>query len=198
MTAVFVVLGVLFAEIVGYVLHRLLHSERVAWLSRNHMVHHLQLYGPKMSQRSAVYKNPPHAPAHLSFGAEWLVPAVVVLGGGALILTLLDVELLDQVVFFGGTLGWSLILFNYMHDAMHLRNFWMLRWSWTSRWFRRVRRLHDIHHVRVSDEGRMDMNFGICFHWLDRIFGTYSSAGAPLNEKGVEAAHERYGALLES
>lgn len=197
MIVIFVVLGVLFAEIVGYFLHRLLHSERIAWLSKGHMIHHLQLYGPQMSQRSEVYKNPPHAPRHLSIGSEWLVPVLVLLAGGVTALTLIGVSTVDQVAFFGATVGWTLLLFNYMHDAMHLQNFWMLRWSWTNRWFRRTRRLHDIHHVRVTDDGLMDANFGICFHWLDRIFGTYVFAGAPLNEKGLRAAHKRYASLLD-
>ena len=36
-----VICSCLVAEFIGYWLHRLLHSDKLAWLSRNHMAHHL-------------------------------------------------------------------------------------------------------------------------------------------------------------
>ena len=47
------VAGIVFCELVGYWLHVLLHSDRIRWLSRNHMIHHLKVYGPKKGLRSA-------------------------------------------------------------------------------------------------------------------------------------------------
>ena len=43
------------AELLGYLLHRLLHSGWIAFLSRNHMRHHLVIYGPLQEQRSQTY-----------------------------------------------------------------------------------------------------------------------------------------------
>ena len=39
------------SELLGYLLHRLLHSGKVGLLSRGHMRHHLVFYGPLQSQR---------------------------------------------------------------------------------------------------------------------------------------------------
>src|SRR5260370_35759227 len=63
-------------ELLGYGLHRLVHSGAIGLLSRNHMKHHLVLYGPLQAQRWNEYR---HATDH-SFslrngGVEWLVPA---------------------------------------------------------------------------------------------------------------------------
>src|SRR5579864_7760102 len=41
------------SELLGYLLHRLLHSGKIGFLSRSHMRHHLVLYGPMRSQRPA-------------------------------------------------------------------------------------------------------------------------------------------------
>jgi sterol desaturase/sphingolipid hydroxylase (fatty acid hydroxylase superfamily) len=37
----------LIAELTGYLMHILLHSNKIAFLSKSHMIHHLVLYGPK-------------------------------------------------------------------------------------------------------------------------------------------------------
>ena len=37
----------LFTEIAGYFIHILLHSNKIQFLSKNHMVHHLKVYQPK-------------------------------------------------------------------------------------------------------------------------------------------------------
>ena len=38
--------GVIFAEFFGYWLHILLHNDKIKWLSRSHMQHHLREYHP--------------------------------------------------------------------------------------------------------------------------------------------------------
>lgn len=43
MNVVAIIVGlILYAEFVGYFLHKLLHSENIAWLSKSHMNHHLR------------------------------------------------------------------------------------------------------------------------------------------------------------
>ncbi len=46
----------LVAEFTGYWLHRLLHCDKVQFLSRGHLIHHFLVYGPQQSMRSTGYK----------------------------------------------------------------------------------------------------------------------------------------------
>ena len=50
-----VICSCLVAELAGYWLHRLLHSDTLPFLSRGHMVHHLLLYGPMQPMRAERY-----------------------------------------------------------------------------------------------------------------------------------------------
>jgi hypothetical protein len=47
----------LVAELAGYWLHRLLPSDRLPFLSRTHMFHHVLLYGPLQPMRAEHYKD---------------------------------------------------------------------------------------------------------------------------------------------
>src|ERR1700740_1951555 len=49
--------SIFLAELVGYNLHRILHSERFPALSRTHLIHHFLLYGPNQPMRAQIYKN---------------------------------------------------------------------------------------------------------------------------------------------
>lgn len=49
------VLAVVASELLGYLLHRLLHSGWIPFLSMNHMKHHLLLYGPLQKQRPSEH-----------------------------------------------------------------------------------------------------------------------------------------------
>jgi|SRR5436190_19244686 len=88
---------------------------------------------------------------------------------------------------------WPVFMFSYLHDRMHLSEFWMARNPALSLWFRSARRRHDIHHHAVNDNGRMDDNFGIGFFLFDRGFRTIASRHRPFNRAGFEAAMLRYG-----
>tara|TARA_R100000808_G_C2155151_1_gene166905 strand:+ start:1251 stop:1859 length:609 start_codon:yes stop_codon:yes gene_type:complete len=59
-----------------------------------------------------------------------------------------------------------------MHSAFHVKGHFL----WKFRWFRRLVRLHDIHHFD-------NVNYGICFFFMDRIFGTYRNT-FPVDEDG--------------
>src|SRR5258708_36941951 len=75
-----VICSCLVAELVGYWLHRLLHSGKLPFLSRSHMLHHLLLYGPMQPMRAEHYNNV--TPGRLSLrnsGLEWLAPSAVAL-----------------------------------------------------------------------------------------------------------------------
>lgn len=189
--AVFV--GVVYSEFVGYFVHKLLHSEKIPALSRDHMIHHLKQYGPKMSMRSEEYYISSNERFNIgNVGLEWLVPLGIVVAASVGIMTLAGVPWWFQALMLGSAIGWGVIVFNYFHAGLHLTNFWMLKNKHLARWFKNARRLHDIHHTRISDEGRMHVNFGIFFFFFDRVFGTKADTTGHFNDPGYERAKERY------
>jgi sterol desaturase/sphingolipid hydroxylase (fatty acid hydroxylase superfamily) len=182
------------AEFLGYWLHRLLHSSRMRILSSSHMQHHLLLYGPKQNQRpSEHYKDATVGRVALgNIGLEWLVPSTLVLGASLGMFWLLGVRAIYQAIYVVVVLGWSFVTFNYLHDRMHIKGFWMERNRWTRSWFLTARTLHDVHHRTLNDAGIMDKNFGIGFFFFDRLFGTLALQQAPFNHTGYETAQRLY------
>src|SRR6266478_3707729 len=73
-----------------------------------------------------------------------------------------------QVLALCTLLGWPVLMFSYLHDRMHILNFWMTRVPPLRSWFLRARRLHDFHHRSVNSKGFMNTNFGIGFYFFDR------------------------------
>lgn len=188
------VAAIVYAELIGYWVHILLHSERFPSLSRAHMLHHLRDYGPHKKLRTEDYINSSEGRASFlgGIGMEWFIPlstVVVVTVGG---LWLFKTPLFISLVFIVVGITWGYIGFSYMHSAMHLKNFWMLKNSWLRHWFLNVRRVHDIHHNNVSPDGRMQTNYGICFFWFDRLFQSYSRRVLPHAKQGFEQAYKRY------
>ena len=51
-----VICSCLVAELAGYWLHGLLHSDKLPFLNRSNMVHHLLLYGPMQPRWAECYK----------------------------------------------------------------------------------------------------------------------------------------------
>ena len=62
---------------------------------------------------------------------------------------------------------------------------------------RRSAKLHDLHHLRINKEGIMDINFGICFFVMDRIFGTFNSKGEKFSNENHAIALGRYSFIQE-
>lgn len=192
------VAGIVVSEFLGYMLHRLLHSGRVGWLSRSHMIHHLVLYGPLDPKRpGGDYRNATEGRARLgNVGLEWLVPGAAMLGtlSGGFWLT--GVPWGHQITFFATSLLWSLVVFSYLHDRMHQKGFWMERNPVLRRWFLRARDFHDIHHWALNDDGFMNRNFGIGFFVFDRLFGTRSELWEQFNKNGYERALQRFAKVV--
>jgi sterol desaturase/sphingolipid hydroxylase (fatty acid hydroxylase superfamily) len=186
------------SELIGYWLHRLLHSGKVRFLAQSHMTHHLVQYGPAQHMRpSPEYLDATAGRVSLgNIGLEWLAPAGLILGTFLLTFQLLSVPWLYQAVFVGVTLAWSFVMFSYLHDRMHQKGFWMERNPALRRWFLAARKLHDIHHRSLNDDGKMDKNFGIGFFLFDRLFGTSAWKQGPFNRGGYEAAKRRNGLIL--
>lgn len=188
----------LMTELLGYWLHRLLHSGVIGCLSRNHMKHHLVLYGPLQNQRSSAYRDATNeSPSLGNIGLEWLIPAGLLLFGMVMAFHFLHVRLIYRFVSLGTSLLWGFLMFSYLHDVMHIEGFWMEKNRWLGRWFTSARTLHDIHHEVVNREGLMDRNFGIGFFLFDRLFGTLCIATQTLDKLAYERALERFRTILE-
>ena len=183
----------LFAELVGYLLHRVLHSDLIPSLSRSHLIHHLVHYGPQQPMRTPAYQDATVGRLALgNVGMEWTVPIALILllcWGG---MNLLGVSWPYQLVALITMISWAVFMFSYLHDRMHLEDFWMARAPLFKNWFLRARRLHDIHHHSLNDHGQMDRNFGIGFFFFDRLFGTLRKRHFSLNKHGYRAALRRY------
>ena len=187
------------SELLGYLLHRLLHSGRIGLLSRSHMRHHLVLYGPLQPQRPGKeYRDATTSAALGNVGLEWLIPGAILLFASIVVLHWLHVTLFHQLVFIAGTLLWSFLMFSYLHDRMHEAGYWMEQNRWMRRWFGAAREAHDIHHWALNDEGLMDKNFGIALHFFDRVFGTLAVDWPTFNRRGFDKAMHRFGDLLKS
>lgn len=186
--------SVVVAELAGYWLHRLLHSDKFPALSRGHLIHHFLIYGPRQPMRAGEYHDATDNRFSVgNIGLEWLAPSAIILLSCWGMMLLLGVSRAHQVLALCTLLAWPLLMFSYLHDRMHLENFWMTRVPLLKSWFLNARRLHDIHHRSVNSDGYMDTNFGIGFYFFDRFFRTLSRRHRPFNWNGYRAAIERYG-----
>lgn len=195
-----VAVSTIVAELLGYLLHRLMHSGWIPWLSLGHMKHHMVLYGPLQKQRpSEHYLDATTGEVAIgNIGLEWIIPSSVILAISAAGLRLLSVSLTDQAVSIGTILAWSFLMFSYLHDRMHIKGFWMGRAPLLRYWFVRARRLHDIHHQVLNNGGLMDKNFGIGFFVFDRLFGTLAHRASAFNNAGYAAAQKKFRNLYDN
>ena len=183
----------LLAEFFGYWLHRLLHSDKIPFLSRGHLIHHFLVYGPGQPMRHDEYHDATdHRFSVGNIGLEWLAPSSIILATLWALMKLGHVPVLYQSIALAALIVWPLFMFSYLHDRMHQSDFWMERVPLLHTWFRAARRLHDIHHHALDDRGRMDANFGIGFFLFDRLFQTMVLRHRVVNRAGFEAARLRY------
>jgi sterol desaturase/sphingolipid hydroxylase (fatty acid hydroxylase superfamily) len=198
--AICVTASIAVAEFLGYLLHRLMHNGWIPWLSVSHMKHHMLLYGPLQKQRpSEQYRDATTGEVAIgNIGLEWIVPSSAILAISVAALRLLRVSLADQALSIGTILVWTFLMFSYLHDRMHVKGFWMGRAPLLKRWFLQARRLHDIHHHALNNDGLMEKNFGIGFFIFDRLFGTLAHELSAFNPRGYGAAQERFRNLYGS
>ncbi len=186
-------IAVVIAELAGYVLHRIMHGERFPSLSKAHLIHHIELYGPNQPMRSKQYKDATHGRAALgNIGMEWVIPSGAILTVLLLTMLVMGVGWKYEAIVMSTLLGWPIFMFSYLHDRMHLRDFWMEKIPILNVWFKNARRLHDIHHHSLNDQGRMDRNYGIGFFFFDRLFRTLAKHHCPMNWHGYRAAVRRH------
>lgn len=198
MTAIFwILIALISAEFAGYLLHRLLHSGRIDYLSRSHMVHHMCIYGPKMDMLAPVYKlSVRHRPSFLGVGLEWIAPGLILYAVIILSLVFFSVPWFYILLLVAVSFVYIYVFYNYLHDAMHIDGFWLQKTPLDA-WFLRRRGWHFLHHTELSDSGLMKCNFGITFVILDRVFGTFADRAEHFNEKGFMAAERRYASVLK-
>ena len=196
--AVIITLGLscMLAEFFGYWLHRLLHSDKICFLSRAHLIHHFLIYGPGQPMRHDHYHDATDSRFSVgNIGLEWLVPSAFILAILYAAMRILHIPVFYQAVALLTLVFWPAFMFSYLHDRMHLSDFWMARHPFFRSWFLQARRLHDIHHHSVNDFGRMDANFGIGFFFFDHLFRTILRRHRRFNRTGFEAARRRYGLI---
>lgn len=136
--------SIVVAELAGYWLHRLLHSDKFPALSRGHLIDHFLIYGPQQPMRAGAYRDATNNRFCVgNVGLEWLAPSAIILlfCWGAMLL--LRVPPVYQLLALCTLLGWPILMFNYLHDRMHLENFWMTRLPFLKTWFLNARGLHD-------------------------------------------------------
>ncbi len=188
-----IVLGIVYAEASGYFLHILFHSDKIKFLSRSHMRHHIVKYGPEMPQRLNI-KGDGTIKRILDsgIGIEWIPPVVTVVGLVFLLGWIFNIALIYQLSFVGALVLWVGFLFVYMHDAIHVEGIWLEKNKLFGKWFLSVRRGHDIHHINVSRSGLLNKNYGICFLAFDKLFGTFSNDLGVADTEGLENLHKRF------
>jgi len=196
MIAILPVVGgsILLAELYGYWLHVLLHSYKIPALSRAHMAHHILSYGPGERQRSVAYIQEVEEGTTLiaGLGLEWLIPALFLLGFTVGLEWLLGLPWAYIAVSITTILAYTAFLFWWLHDRMHVKGTWLTKNRLVRRSFMRARKLHDIHHHHVTDDGLMNVNYGIATPLFDHVFGSYLGKLKGLNRAGIYAALVRY------
>jgi sterol desaturase/sphingolipid hydroxylase (fatty acid hydroxylase superfamily) len=117
--------SVVIAEFAGYWLHRLLHSDKFPALSRGHLIHHFLIDGPRQSMRATEYLDATDNRTSVgNAGVAWLAPSAIILLFCWGAMALLGVPPLYHVLALCTLLGWPILMFSYLLDRMHIRNFW--------------------------------------------------------------------------
>jgi sterol desaturase/sphingolipid hydroxylase (fatty acid hydroxylase superfamily) len=158
------VVALISTELVGYVIHRALHAGVLGRFSELHNEHHFTIYPPNGSLRSEEYKHPERTGILKKVGEEWVVPISIISIPLVAILLIVGVPIQYLLFSLAISLLWAWLGLAYMHKSFHLKHFWMDK----SRWYKKVRRLHDIHHLEVTK------NYGITFFGFDKIVGTFT------------------------
>jgi sterol desaturase/sphingolipid hydroxylase (fatty acid hydroxylase superfamily) len=158
----FGVVAVALVEAVGYLWHRF--AEHLGWMGNTiryrHWVHHEMDY-PIDNLRPAGQTEYRRAGSWTWF----------VLGAVAAALMFWLLPLWAAVPLASGVALYAWCVISYLHDSFHVQGHWLERFAW----FRRIRRLHDIHHWQPC-------NYGILFFWMDRLFGTLLEDFPPRRE----------------
>lgn len=140
----------------GYVAHLALHQKWMGRFNSAHMTHHLKLYPPNdfTSDKYRRAGNDSTVKFFVIASLPMIITPIILYFCGILTLSSLIVVLVVE-----GLMGY---LNNYLHDAFHITNHWLIGLPIFDRWVK----LHYIHHINMS------ANFGIFSFIWDRFFLT--------------------------
>ncbi|MBI2798044.1 sterol desaturase family protein [Candidatus Saccharibacteria bacterium] len=148
----FTFIGPLFVEVGGYFWHRF--AEHQGWLGESvrarHIVHHQEDY-PVEALRPAKQKY------QSANSWSWYVLALILM---ALAYVLFPPKY--SLLMIAGGLLYATFVVSKFHKSFHLQRTWLQRFAW----YKKLVKLHDIHHYAP-------VNYGINFFFMDRLFGTY-------------------------
>ncbi|MDA2935800.1 sterol desaturase family protein [Patescibacteria group bacterium AH-259-L05] len=148
----FTIGGVIVVDLTSYFWHRFVeHNGFLGEMFRpRHVVHHEGHYPPESLR-------PKHPEEYKSAGSKgWYV-----LAGLDIVLIFLIFPLRDAVPLVVGGVLYARFVVQYFHIVFHIPSHWLHRFKR----FKRLIKLHDIHHWAPC-------NYGIVFFWVDRIFKT--------------------------
>ena len=91
----------------------------------------------------------------VAIGIEWLEPSAIILWFCYGVMSLLGLPHLYQLIALCTLLGWSIFMFSYLQDKMHIENFWITTVSVLKSWFLHARGMRDIHHRSEDSRGFM-------------------------------------------
>jgi len=100
-------------------------------------------------------------------------------------MALLGVPLVYQVLALCTLLVWPTLMFSYLHDRMHIEDFWMTKVPLLKSWF--LESAKDARHPSPQREQRRlhGQNFGIGFYFFDRFFPDHGEAPSSLQLDGI-------------
>lgn len=156
-----VLLGIFTVEFVGYFWHRWVEHKEILGkqIAFRHYKHHEVQYPVNKLRNGPGYES----------ADSWTWQVV----GGLTTLTSFLVAPWPLALTFsltGWLYAWGIVA--NMHSLFHIRKHAL----WRFKWFQKLVKLHDIHHYD-------NCNYGICFFFMDRLFGTYRET-FPRDENG--------------
>jgi sterol desaturase/sphingolipid hydroxylase (fatty acid hydroxylase superfamily) len=126
-----------------------------SFFQRRHVREHHRIYSPR------------HLVAARYSAVERSLTPYCALPAGGLIALLSLILPPAPLVAFAATMLLSFGAHAYLHKHYHLERTWLVR----SRWFRRQRELHYVHHRNPR------RNYAVIDLFWDRLFGTYAESG---------------------
>ena len=145
--------GVILVEFVGYFWHRWVEHKEVLGksISFRHYKHHEVQYPVSNLRTNGPYES----------ADSWTWYLVGIL---TTICAFIILPIWYALAFVSTAWIYAHYIVASLHSAFHLSG--GTHFLWRYKWFQKLVKLHDIHHYD-------NCNYGICFFFMDRLFGTY-------------------------
>jgi sterol desaturase/sphingolipid hydroxylase (fatty acid hydroxylase superfamily) len=145
--------GIFLVEFVGYFWHRWVEHKEVLGksISFRHYKHHEVQYPVNNLRTNGPYES--------ADSWTWYTVGIV-----TTIIAFIFLPLWCALTFTSTAWIYAHFIVATMHSAFHLTG--GTHFLWKFKWFQKLVKLHDIHHYD-------NCNYGICFFFMDKLFGTY-------------------------